>query len=274
MRVVRVTFTATRLEADEAVFVVDDHSQADYAAYPVNAIDAERKVFRTDNPREAAKTVVMTGDSQNPYAEYSGGTYNVGGKVHGEPSRSPKPKAAPRRAVQLPAGPKMTCSGCLSSLIVVPFLVWFLWGAFTFDANKDNQQSPPTQATQTSVADGSNTNASGQSSDAAPDAESAAADTSGVGGKWAGPYGTDMVREILVLSQDTPTTFSGTSNFENDQGDEYGSGTVEGTISGSSVNFILKREGGTFVWSGTFDEGAGELAGTFEGYSNDATYER
>ncbi|HEY3318420.1 MAG TPA: ankyrin repeat domain-containing protein [Coriobacteriia bacterium] len=93
MKVVKVFFTSTRIEADEVVFVTDDRHNADYAAYPVQAIDAERKVFRTDNRYSADRIVVMSGSSSNAHVEYKGGYYNLGGRTHGDPEPEPEPVA-------------------------------------------------------------------------------------------------------------------------------------------------------------------------------------
>jgi hypothetical protein len=99
VNVLKVYFTPTRIEADEVVFVTGDHNLADYAAYPVNSVDADRRVFRTDNRFQATSLIVMTGSSSNPYADYAGGKYNLGASAFdSSPDRASRTRSAPYKA--------------------------------------------------------------------------------------------------------------------------------------------------------------------------------
>jgi len=88
VEVLKAYFTPTRIEAEMAVFVTEDRNVADYAVYPVQAVDADVRVYRVDSPFLADHTVVMAGDSQNAYVEYRGGYYNAGGRTHADHERS------------------------------------------------------------------------------------------------------------------------------------------------------------------------------------------
>jgi endonuclease YncB( thermonuclease family) len=92
-------------------------------------------------------------------------------------------------------------------------------------------------------------------------------------GRWNGLWGSDNLREVLVLTQES-AAFNGTSYFENRQGATMlsGHGVVSGSISAPRVQFTLSRDGLAFSWSGTVDTRYRTLTGTFAGYSNDATY--
>jgi hypothetical protein len=92
-------------------------------------------------------------------------------------------------------------------------------------------------------------------------------------GRWHQGWGPDGRREVLILNDGTYGTFTGTSFFENSEGDRLEQGTVTGTIFGTKVDFTLSRPGGTFSWSGTLQVGSGTLSGSFAGYSG-ATYVR
>ncbi len=85
-------------------------------------------------------------------------------------------------------------------------------------------------------------------------------------GRWAGSWGSDNLREVLVISQ-SGSAFSGSSFFENRSGRKEASrqGSVSGTLNGASVDFTLSRDGLQFHWSGMVDAGYRTLTGRFAG---------
>lgn len=95
-------------------------------------------------------------------------------------------------------------------------------------------------------------------------------------GRWNGVFGADHNREVLMLTQ-TGQTLSGTSFFENDQGQvlSTGHGVISGKVqSASDVSFTMARDNMIFEWHGTVNSSQTVLTGKFNGYSNDATYYR
>lgn len=97
-------------------------------------------------------------------------------------------------------------------------------------------------------------------------------------GVWYGRYGNDDVREVLVIRVDPAGVLGGVAYFESRAEprpaahEQSGDGTLAGRVDGDSVTFTLSRGGVDYSWAGVVDA-AGRLTGTFDGYSNDATYE-
>ncbi|MBK8098982.1 MAG: hypothetical protein IPK26_17890 [Planctomycetes bacterium] len=98
-------------------------------------------------------------------------------------------------------------------------------------------------------------------------------------GVWHGRFGDDDVREVLVIRVDRTGALGGFAYFETraeprSAGDEQpGDGRLAGRFDDDSVTFTLSRGGTDYLWAGIVDA-CGRLTGTFDGYSNDATYVR
>jgi hypothetical protein len=95
-------------------------------------------------------------------------------------------------------------------------------------------------------------------------------------GRWNGTFGTDHIREVLILSQNGDT-LSGTSFFEDEQGSEILAMSAFGVVSGklmniSDITFTLTRDDMVFEWHGTINNIRTILSGKFDGYPNNATY--